>query len=145
MPKRAIDFALVRTLALALPDVEESTIYGVSALKVRGRLLACPAINRSAEPNTLGVRVDFEQRAELIGADPDTYYVTDHYVDYPMVLVRLSRIHPDALADLLRLGWRFVTSQAMRRAARPSKAARPSRGAAAPPVPASPRRRPPGK
>lgn len=34
-------------------------------------------------------------------AEPDVYYVTDHYVDYPTVLVRLSRIHQDSLKDLL--------------------------------------------
>jgi hypothetical protein len=73
------------------------------------------AIHRSAEPGSLAVRIGFEERAMLIATDPDIYYLTDHYVNYPVVLVRLSRIHPDALRDLLNAGWRFVTAKAGKR------------------------------
>jgi hypothetical protein len=114
MSKKRIDFDVVRDLAMALPDVEESTIHGAPSLKVRGRLLTCPAIHRSAEPNTLAVRIDFDQRAELMAADPSVYYVTDHYVNYPTVLVRLSRIDRDSLGDLLKMAWHFVSSKAKR-------------------------------
>jgi hypothetical protein len=109
---KKIDFAVVRAVAKALPDVEESTIHGAPSLKVRGRLLTCPALHRSAEPNTLAVRIDFDQRAELMAAEPGVYYVTDHYVNYPTVLVRLSRIDRDSLRDLLNMAWRFVNSKA---------------------------------
>jgi hypothetical protein len=111
MPTKKIDFDTVREIARGLVDVEESTAYGSPALKVRGQLLAAIAINKSAEPGSLMVRVDFAQRAELLAAAPDVYYVTDHYVNYPSVLVRLSRIHPDALRDLLAMAWRFVTAK----------------------------------
>ena len=70
----------------------------------------------SAEPNTLAIRIDFDQRDELIAADPNTYYLTDHYVDYPCVLVRLARVPPDALPDLLRMGWQYVSARNERRA-----------------------------
>jgi hypothetical protein len=112
MPPRRITFDTVREIGLGLPDVEEGTIYGSPALKVRGKLLTCLAINKSAEPDSLAVRIDFEQRAELISADPSIYYLTDHYVDHPVVLVRLSRIHLDALRDLLDAAWRFVSEKA---------------------------------
>jgi len=92
MSRKKVDFDLVRQIALALPGVEESTMYGAPAVKLRKKLLACPAIHRSAEPNTLAVRIDFEQRDELINEDPDVYYLKDHYVNYPVVLVRMSRI-----------------------------------------------------
>jgi hypothetical protein len=110
MPDK-ITFDTVRKLGLALPEVEESTMYGAAALKVRGKLLTCPAINKSAERNSLAVRIDFEQQAELIGAAPDIYYLTDHYRNYPVVLVRLSRISSGALHDLLLMSWKFVTSK----------------------------------
>jgi hypothetical protein len=112
-----MNFEVVRKIGLALPDVEESTTYGVPSLKVRGKLLTCPAIHRSAEPNSLAVRIDFDQRAELMEADPGTYYLTDHYVNYPVVLVRLSRIDHVALRDLLLMGWRFVTAKTPRKRA----------------------------
>ena len=111
MPTKKITFDTVRTMALALPGVEDSTTHGTPSLKVRGKFLACIAMNKSAEPNTLGIRVSFEDRDELIGAAPEVYYLTDHYVNYPIVLVRLSRVKPDELRDLLGMGWRFVTSK----------------------------------
>ena len=53
--------------------------------------------------------MDLDDRAELIAADPAVYYVTDHYVDYSSVLVRLPRINPDSLRDLLAMAHKFVT------------------------------------
>jgi hypothetical protein len=111
MPRQKIDFDMVREIGLNLPDVEESTMYGAPALKVRGTLLTCPAIHKSAEPNTLAVRIDFDQRDELIEADPNVYYLKPHYVNYPVVLVRLSRVNEEALRDLLSMGWQFITSK----------------------------------
>jgi len=114
MPRTKVTFDMVREIGLALPDVEESTTYGALALKVRGNLLACVAINKSVEPGSLGVRIDFDQRDALLAEAPETYYVTDHYVNYPMVLVRLSHIRVDELRDLLNSAWRFVTSEKKR-------------------------------
>ena len=51
--------------------------------------------------------------------DPDVYYITDHYLNYPWVLVRLSRVHPDALRDLLGRSLRLAA-----KAKAPAKAAR---------------------
>jgi len=107
MPRSTISFDTVRSIGLALPGVEEST-----ALKVHGRLLACVPANRSAEPDSLVVCVDFDDRAELLAADPDVYYVTEHYVGYNAVLVRLSRVNPDVLRDLLGMAYKFVTRKA---------------------------------
>jgi hypothetical protein len=91
MPRSTVSFDTVRKIGLMLPAVEESTAYGEPALKVRGKLLACLPSHRSAEPGSLVVRVGFEDRAELLAAAPDVYYVTDHYVGYSAVLVRLPR------------------------------------------------------
>jgi hypothetical protein len=114
MPRNKIDFDTVRKIGLALPDVEQSTTYRSPALKVRGKLLACIAIHKSAEPDSLAVSIDFDRRAELLAEAPDVYYLTDHYVNYPFVLVRLSRIHRDALRDLLGQAWRIVTAKTKR-------------------------------
>ncbi|HYL10387.1 MAG TPA: MmcQ/YjbR family DNA-binding protein [Candidatus Acidoferrales bacterium] len=111
MRDNKISFETVRNIGLELPGVEEGTMYGSPALKVRGKLLTCLPIHRSAEPNSLAVSIDFEQRAELIATAPDTYYLKDHYVNYPVVLVRLSRIRLDALKDLLGMAWRFATAK----------------------------------
>lgn len=107
-----MDFDAVREIALALPGVEEGTIHGAPSWKVRGKLLACPAIHRSAEPNSLAVRLSFEQRDRLMAAAPRTYYVTDHYVNHPTVLVRLSGMDRTSLRDLLDMAWRGVSPKA---------------------------------
>ncbi|MGC2891389.1 MAG: MmcQ/YjbR family DNA-binding protein [Candidatus Acidiferrum sp.] len=115
MPRRTIDFDTVRKIGLALPDVEEGTAYGAPALKVRGKLLACVPTHRSAEPGSLAVRIGFDDRAELLAAAPDVYYVTNHYLNYTAVLVRLSRLTPDVLPDLLGMAHKFVTAHEARR------------------------------
>jgi hypothetical protein len=110
MPRSTIDFDTVRNICLALPGVEESTAHGLPALKFQGKLLACVPANSSAEPGSIVVRMDFDDRAELLTAAPHVYYVTDHYLDYNAVLVRLSRVNPEVLRDLLGMAYKFVTA-----------------------------------
>ncbi len=118
MPKSPINFDTVRNIGLALPGVEEGKAYGVPALKVNGKLLACVPANRSAEPGSLVVRMDADDRAELLAEAPDMYYVTDHYIGFDAVLVRLSRVNPDVLRDLLSMAYKFVTRKAPARSPR---------------------------
>jgi hypothetical protein len=107
----AVTFESVRRMALSLDSVEESTSYGTPAFKVRGALMA----RLHQQGDALVVRTDFEQRAELMAADPETYFITDHYLNYQWVLVRLSRVHPDALRDLLRGAWRSAAADKPKR------------------------------
>jgi len=124
---RTLDFDAVRDIGLALPGVMESTAYGAPALKVAGQLLACVPVNRSAEPNSLVVRVGFDDRAELLTEAPDVYYVTGHYAGYEAVLVRLSRVDRDMLRDLLGMSYTFVTRKAAARSPAPKRRARTKR------------------
>lgn len=109
MPSKPIDFGLVREIALTFPGVEVSTSYGAPSLKVRRKLLACRAINKSAEPDTLVVHVDLAQRAHLLATEPHIYYLTDHYANHPLILVRLSQIKKTALKKLLRTACELLT------------------------------------
>jgi hypothetical protein len=103
-----VSFETVRKLGLQLPNVEDCTSYGQPALKVGGKMFVCLPSHKSAEPDSLVVRTDFEQRAELLAAAPEVYYLTPHYEGYPAVLVRLSRTTPEVLRDLLGMAYRFV-------------------------------------
>src|SRR5262245_289151 len=116
MPKKKITFDTVREIGLTLPDVEEGTMYGAPALKVRGNMFACVPTHKSAEPGSLVIRIDFDQRDAMLAEDPGTYYLKDHYVGYPCILVRLNRVHHDALRDLLSAAYRYVSSRTKRRA-----------------------------
>jgi len=109
----AAAFDIVRTIGLALPDVEATTKYdGSPVLRVDGIFMAGLAMHRSAEPETLVVRAGLEERERLVEDAPETYYLTDYYRSYPLVLVRLSRVEPDALHDLLSVSWRMTAAKA---------------------------------
>jgi hypothetical protein len=79
-------------------------------------MFVCMASHKSAEPNSLVVMMDFVERDALIEEDPATYYLKEHYVNYPCVLVRLSRVGVDALRDLVIGAHRFVGAKTRRKA-----------------------------
>jgi hypothetical protein len=110
-------FALVEKVGRTLPDVEVTTTWGQPTLKVRGRMFVCIASHKSAEPDTLVVMMDFADRDALLEDDPATYYLKEHYVGYPCVLVRLARVHPDALRDLVIGAHRYVSAKTRRKPA----------------------------
>jgi hypothetical protein len=122
--KGGVDYATVRELALALPGViDGSTLRGI-AFKAGGKLLACKAVHRSAEPESLVVRVGNAERDRLIAREPDIYYLTPHYLAYQSVLVRLAAIDRKGLAALFTAALPFVagTRAKARKSARKSKA-----------------------
>ena len=111
-------FERVIDVGLTFPDVEATTRYdGARVLKVRGVFMAGLA-TRAVEPDTLVVRAELEMRALLLEDAPETYYVTDYYEPYPVVLARLSRINGDALRDLLASSWRLSMAKARNRKGR---------------------------
>jgi hypothetical protein len=112
---RTSRFTLVESVGRTLPDVEVTTAWGQPALEVGGRMFVCIASHRSAEPDTLVVMMDFADRDALIKEDPDTYYLKEHYVGHPCVLVRLARVHPDALRDLVLGAHRFVITKSRKK------------------------------
>jgi hypothetical protein len=103
---------MVRAVGLTLPNVEAATKYdGSPVLKVGGCFMAGLATHRSAERETVVVRADFEERKWLLEDAPGTYYLTDYYRRYPVVLVRLPRIDQEALRDLLSVSWRLTLAK----------------------------------
>ena len=84
-------------IALRSPGAVESTSYGTPSVKVNGRILSRW---RTEAEGALAIRCDFLDRQILMQAAPRVFFVTDHYLDYPMVLVHLDRIDDKSLADL---------------------------------------------
>jgi hypothetical protein len=111
----AVTFEDARLIALSLDNAMESPSYGTPGFKVDGVLFA--RFHQDGE--SLVVRTDFEQRAELMAASPEAYYITDHYLNYEWILVRVARVHPDALRDLLRAAWRAAAAKKKARPRRP--------------------------
>ena len=120
--RASLTFEAVSQIGLTLPEVEASTYYGGPALKIRGKPFACMATNKAAEPNTLVVWIDESARDELISAQPDVYYLKDHYIGHPaVVLVRLSRVDQAALRDLLIGARRLVLASTSKRVSIPRR------------------------
>lgn len=99
-------------MALALPGVEAATKYDGSPVLKAGRVfLAGVAMHPSAEPDSLVVRHGIEERDLIIEDAPDTFYVTEYYRRYPLLLARLSRLEREALRELLAVSWRMANDK----------------------------------
>lgn len=109
---RGVSFEDVRALALALPGSEEGSSYGTPAWRVRGKLFA--RIHDSGE--ALVVRVDLDERELAMAADPETFFITDHYRDHPMMLVHLDHVTRPALEEVLGASWRRMAPKRLREA-----------------------------
>lgn len=107
-------FDRVKRIGLQLPDVEEGTAYGAPALKVKGKMFACIPTNRSAEPDSLVVRLPFLERDLRLTYKPTVYYLKPHYEGYPCVLARVKLLKDADLKELLETGRQYVRSSKSR-------------------------------
>jgi hypothetical protein len=98
----SVTWDTVRELALALPGVQEGTSYGTTAFKVNGKLIA----RFHQDGDSLVLKVEYATREVLIGANPGTFYVTDHYRCWPWMLIRVANVRREELAQLLEDAWR---------------------------------------
>lgn len=101
-------------IALALPGVEESTSYGTPAFKAGGKLIA----RLREDGDSLVVMTTFEDREVLLAVAPEVCYITDHYLNYPSVLVRLSKVRADQLGELLEKSWRLRAPKCLQKPAK---------------------------
>jgi hypothetical protein len=120
-------FDRVRRAGISLADVECCTRYdGTLVLKAAGCFLAGLATHPSAEPGTIVVRMNADDRQWLLEDAPETYYLTDYYEKYPLVLVRASRVDDSALHDLLSVSYRLTMAKARRQRSRATHGGRPA-------------------
>jgi hypothetical protein len=109
LTRGTVSFEQVRRVAQAFPGIEDSTSYGTPAIKVRGKLLA--RVHQSGECFVL--RTNLLDREILLQSDPNVFFITDHYRDYPWILVRFSAVDPSALPDLIERAWRLVAPRTL--------------------------------
>ena len=105
----AVTFEHVRATALTFPGVEDGTSYGTPALKVRGKLLV--RLHQSIDCFVL--RTDFLDRQIMMQSAPGAFFITDHYRDYPWVLVRFSAVEARELPSLIERAWRLVAPKTL--------------------------------
>jgi len=131
---KAVSYETARRFALALPGVEEGTCYGTPACRVGGHIL----MRLKEDGDSLAILMSFEERSIRLEADPKVFYLTDHYLNYPMVLVRLPAVGAEVLREVVHQAWR---RRAPKRLLDAYDAGRPTPPAVPPKAPR--RRRPP--
>jgi len=99
-----VTYDQIRKIALQLPGVEEGTSYGTAALRVKGKFLA----RLKEDGESVVFRVGFDERDLLMQAKPEVFYITDHYLGYPAVLMRLSAASKKEAADIVEIAWKMV-------------------------------------
>lgn len=99
-------------IGCALPEVEESTSYRTPALKVRGKGFA--RLRTEAEGGLMLFCALEEKEALLASGDP-AFYTTPHYDGYGSLLVDLTKISLDQLAELVEDAWRRKAPATVRR------------------------------
>ena len=74
-----------------------------SAFSVRGKGFAWEA--RERDGGGLAVRVDRDEKALILDANPDVYFTCPHYNGFPAVQIRVEAIDSEELHDRLEDAW----------------------------------------
>lgn len=128
--------AQAKAIALSFPGALERPSYGRPAFFIEKKFFT----RLRAEDSSIVMRVgSIEQRDMMLELDPETYFITDHYKDWPGLLVRLSAITPSELKTMLERRWREIAPKKLVRdvdgaasapAKRKAAAAKPHKAAA---------------
>jgi hypothetical protein len=102
--KKGVTFDEVCRLGLELPGVARGTSWGTAALKVDGKLF----VRLKEDGETLVLKMDIVSRDLVIKAQPKIFFITDHYRDWPYVLVRMAELRTPRLRELLEDSWRLA-------------------------------------
>ena len=102
--KKGVTFADVVKRALELPGVSQGTSWGTAALKVNGKLF----VRLKEDGETLVLKMDIVSRDLVIKAQPKIFFITDHYREWPYVLVRMSEVRGPQMRELLEDAWRLA-------------------------------------
>jgi hypothetical protein len=98
------NLATIRRIALALPEVNERLCHGTPTFFIGKKLM----LRMWEDGETLVAKVPMARRAELLEADPDVFFLTDHYRTYPAVLINLLNVSEGVLRERIAVAWRCV-------------------------------------
>jgi hypothetical protein len=104
---RGVSIPAARQLLLDLPNVVEGRSYGMPSFLLNGRFLA-----RFRDEDTVLVLqlATISERDVLMALDPAPFFFTEHYRNYPAVLVRLAEVAAPLLTDVVTESWRHVSA-----------------------------------
>jgi hypothetical protein len=101
----AITAAQFKKVALSFPEAHEKSSYGSPAIFIAKKFFTRL---RREDDGIVWIVGSIDERDALLELDPKTYFITDHYKDYPAVLVRIARIDETMLRKMLERRWRTV-------------------------------------
>lgn len=107
--KRGLSYADLVEFALTLRGVEESTSYGTPALKVRGKLMA----RLWEDGETVVLKCEWEERERLMATYPGVFYLTDHYLKHPYVLLKLAQARPALMRPAVEAAWKIAAPKGL--------------------------------
>jgi len=106
----ALTRAQFTKVALSFPEANEKSSYGNPSIFIAKKFFTRW---RKEEDSIVWIVDSIDERDHLIEMDPKTYFITDHYRDYPSVLVRAERIDAAMLKKMLERRWRKVAPKTL--------------------------------
>jgi hypothetical protein len=106
------DWAEIVGFALTLPDTYMDPFYGTPCPKVNKKAFVSPG----REPDSFHVMSAHGEKAILLETDPDTFWQTPHYANWPGLLVRYGAADPERVRSVIRRAWWDRASKAQRTA-----------------------------
>ena len=100
----------LKKIALSFPGAKEESSYGQPAFKIEKKFFTRL---RSEDDSIVWIVDSIDERDALLEMDPKTYFITDHYRNYPSVLVRISQIDKTMLQKMLERRWRAIAPKKM--------------------------------
>jgi len=85
-------------IALAIPGAKEVLWFKKPAVFVHDQFLT--KVHDKEDAMTLRVS-SMEMRDMMLEAEPELFYITDHYRNFPFVLTRLKTLTPKVLKEML--------------------------------------------
>ena len=104
-------FEDVRSIAMALPEVEEIVTWDVDiTFRVRKKIF----VIGGEGADRISVKATLEQQADLLDLDPETFRSAPYVGRFGWVTVDLARVPVELLEGLLRTAWRSVAPAKLR-------------------------------
>ena len=100
----------LKTIALSFPGAREESSYGQPAFKIEKKFFARL---RKEDASIVWIVESIDESDNLLEMDPKTYFITDHYKNYPSVLVRIARLNETMLKKMLERRWRAIAPKAL--------------------------------
>jgi hypothetical protein len=114
--------AQLKKIALSFPGSNDNPSYGKPAFCIGKKFFTRW---RDEEDSIVLIVESIDERDMLLEADPKTFFITDHYRNYPSVLARAAKLDATTLRGMLERRWRKIAPKSLQKplgAQRPSPA-----------------------